>query len=192
MEGRIVDERGAVWTTTGSGGAQAPARLEPAAFQAAQAWPKDFQVYITYQIPVVPTREYRAPFAAIFITDEKGALVRTVTHIGDKPERFLDSNYIWNRLFRQKMGDAPLISATRPTQPPGRHSIIWDGKDDAGRPVPQGRYTINIEVSREHGGHSLQALSVDLDGDPTSALAPPKPECGEVTVLYGKVQNAGH
>jgi thiamine biosynthesis lipoprotein len=33
--------------------------------------------------------------------------------------------------------------------------VVWDGKDDHGKPVPAGEYAINIEAAREHGTYQL-------------------------------------
>jgi len=40
----------------------------------------------------------------------------------------------------------------------GRHSIMWDGADDRGRPVPSGIYFLRIEI----GDHFKQAKKMIL------------------------------
>ena len=32
----------------------------------------------------------------------------------------------------------------RATRSPGKYSVAWDGKDDAGKALPQGTYTVNL------------------------------------------------
>ena len=40
-----------------------------------------------------------------------------------------------SRLTRKDM----FFTIARPTRPPGKYKVIWDGKDDQGKPVPSGR-----------------------------------------------------
>ena len=152
------------------------------------AWPAGFDVEIQYEIPQLSLGRYRPPFVAIWITDQRGALVRTLFHLGTRPRRFLNSNYIWWRAFG---GDDPsaldrLDTVTRPTRQPGRYTAVWDGKDDAGQPVGQGRYTINIETTREHGDHSYQTIPLDLGSKPVSGSAPAGTEAGPAAARYGR------
>ena len=60
------------------------------------------------------------------------------------------------------------------------------GKDDAGDLVGQGRYVINIEMTREHGGHSLQTIPLDLGKAPVSGAAPGQGESGPAAARYGR------
>ena len=120
----------------------------------------------------------------LFITNESGDLVRTIAHMGNRPPRYLDSNYTWYRAFTAKNGD--IATVTRPSRQPGQYSATWDGKDDAGNPVARGKYTINIEISREHGGHSLQSIPLTLGAMPVSGDAGGQPEAGPASAHYGK------
>jgi thiamine biosynthesis lipoprotein len=159
-----------------------------AALNGVAPWPAGFDVEIQYEIPQLALGRYRPPFVAIWITDQRGALVRTLFHLGTRPRRFLNSNYIWWRAFG---GDDPaaldrLDTVTRPTRQPGRYTAVWDGKDDAGQPVGQGRYTINIETTREHGDHSYQTIPLDLGSKPVSGSAPAGVEAGPAAARYSR------
>lgn len=192
-EARIVDAHGAVFTSAGWPAA-APIKPQSIAFQTAPkaaaprtaAWPAGYEVKIDYEIPVIGGARTKVPYVAIFVTNEAGQLVRTLTHLGDHPPRFLDSNYVWYAAFTAKGGQ--LASVTRPSRAPGKYSIAWDGKDDAGNPVGQGNYTIKIEVSREHGGHSLQEIPLTLGAVAATGSAAALPESGPATATYGKSQ----
>ena len=53
---------------------------------------------------------------------------------------------------RRRVEDTDLVATiARPTRAPGKYDIIWDGKDDQGKPVGAGEYTLYIEAAREHG-----------------------------------------
>lgn len=152
---------------------------------ATKAWPSDFTVKIGYTIPQTGQGWSKAPFVVIWITDQDGKIVRTLFHLGDRPARFLDSNYVWYRAFTSQ---TPNLwgSVTRPSRAPGKYDVEWDGKDDSGKPVSQGEYTINIEASREHGGHNIQQIKLTLADTPQDAASPAAGELGATTVKYGK------
>jgi thiamine biosynthesis lipoprotein len=160
--------------------------VAPAAAKAAAAWPAGFQVEVQYEIPEMNLGRYKPPYVVIWITDQKGALVRTLFHLGNRPRKFLDSNYVWYKAFSADP-NASLDTVTRPSRQPGRYTAVWDGLDDAGKPVGQGRYTINIETSREHGGHTYQTIPLDLAAKAVSGTAAAGDEAGPAAARYGKI-----
>ena len=113
--------------------------------------------------------------------------MRTLFHLGTRPRRYLTSNYIWWKAFGEDpAAQEKLDTVTRPSRPPGRYTAVWDGKDDAGRPVGQGKYTINIETSREHGDHTYQTIVLDLGGKPVAGNAAGGVEAGPAAARYGR------
>jgi thiamine biosynthesis lipoprotein len=55
---------------------------------------------------------------------------------------------------RRLADDTSLVETTsRPTRPPGKDTVAWDGKDDHGKPLGAGTYTdcIFAEVHRATG-----------------------------------------
>ena len=54
----------------------------------------------------------------------------------------------------------------RPTRPPGKYTVVWDGKDDRGKPLPAGTYTVFIEAAREHGTHQIIRKQVTIADEP--------------------------
>ena len=200
VEARIVAADGAVMTTSGwntlltpiafSGaapGVRGPTLQRSAAAQAptVSAWPAGFEVDIDYTIPDLSYGRYRPPFVVVWITDEHGALVRTLFHLGNRPRRYLDSNYVWWNAFEAAVDVDRLDSVTRPSRAPGRYTAVWDGRDDDGAPVGQGRYYVNIEMSREHGGHSHQRIPLALGTQPVSGSAAAQTEAGPAAARYG-------
>ncbi len=147
------------------------------------AWPAGFTVQIDYELlQPFGGRRVRNPYVVMWITNEAGDLVRVLTYQADK-YRYMRENYVFWRKYGEAMD---LDSVTRPTRPAGTYTQEWDGKDDSGRSVPQGKYTINIEASREHGFHSVQRIDVNLGAAPTNGEAAPLEDMGKVTVRYGK------
>jgi thiamine biosynthesis lipoprotein len=158
----------------------------PVLAQTGGAWPAGFGVNIEYEVPKVNAGTYHNPYVAIWITDENRTLIRTLLVLG-KETRWKEENYIYWRRFGRN--DAKLVdSVSRPTRPPGQYNIKWDGLDDAGKKVPQGKYVLNIEASREKGGHTVQRLELMLNADGAVVEAKPDGEVGKVRATYGRSQ----
>ncbi|MCD7098087.1 DUF2271 domain-containing protein [Stenotrophomonas sp. MMGLT7] len=127
--------------------------------QAAQATP---QVLIDYEIPPPPAAAgYRQPYVALWIEREDGGAVRQLHVLGDRG-RWLGELPAWWRNYGRN-DPAGALGIARPTRAPGRYTVAWDGRDDAGRAMPPGRYVLRVEAAREHGGHELLALPFALD-----------------------------
>lgn len=186
-EALVIDDFGARHATSGwTTLAQAPpARLvRTAAAPAGPAWPPGFALTVTYQLPRPDSSKIYSPYVVIWITDEENRLVRALTMLGDDLD-WINQNYVWWRRFgraRPQLIDA----VARPTRPAGRYSTIWDGRDDAGAPVRQGRYIVHVEVIREYGQHSYQAMPITLGAAPAQTSAPAQDEIGATQVRYGR------
>lgn len=180
FEAQVIDADGRRQASPGWAALAGP-RLIPA--QAPSAWPAGFRLVIDYEIPRRSNPTAQRPYVAIWITDQAGAPVRTLMLMG-ADERFIDENFIWWRRVGRAMG-AAADAVARPTRLPGRYSLEWDGRDDKGRPAPQGRYTVHIEASREHGGHGYQTFDVAVGAQAVSVQQPADDELGPGTVRYG-------
>jgi FAD:protein FMN transferase len=151
--------------------------------QAPSAWPAGFDLTVDYEIPRQSNARAQPPYLVVWVTDAAGTPVRTLLVMG-KDERFIDENFIWwRRIGRALAGGVDALA--KPTRPPGRYSLVWDGRDDKGRPAPQGHYTVHIEASREHGMHGYQTLEVTLGAQSASVDAPGDEELGPATARYG-------
>jgi thiamine biosynthesis lipoprotein len=150
--------------------------------QAASAWPADFRLTIDYEIPPHGGRA-QPPYVVVWVTDASGAPVRTLAAMG-ADARFIDENYIWWRRVGRTMGRG-IDAAAKPTRRPGRYSLVWDGLNDKGQAAPQGRYTVHIEATREHGGHGYQTFDITLGAQAASVESASVDELGPATVRYG-------
>ncbi|HKQ11037.1 MAG TPA: DUF2271 domain-containing protein [Rhizomicrobium sp.] len=147
-------------------------------------WPAGFSLDIEYEVPKLDTNAYHNPYVAIWITDENRTLVKTLLVLG-RENRWREENYIYWRRFGRN--DIKLVdSVTRPTRAPGRYSLAWDGVGDDGRRAPQGKYVLNIEASREKGGHTVQRVELALGPDGVTVEGKPDGEVGRTRAIFGR------
>ncbi|MDO8900832.1 MAG: DUF2271 domain-containing protein [Phenylobacterium sp.] len=147
------------------------------------AWPKDFALTATIEIPPQAGGAYERPYVAVWITDSQKKVVKTLLILG-REGRWRESNYIyWRRVERMDLASVAQIART--TRAPGRYEVVWDGRDDHGRPAPLGSYTLNVEASREHGGHSFVALPLLLESAPANFQAEKAQELGVTRARFG-------
>ncbi len=122
-------------------------------------------------------------YVAIWVEDAQHKLVRTVAVLGDNP-RYVPELTAWY----QAVGHPDLRnvrSITRATRANGLYTIAWDGLDNAGQPVPQGAYTIKVEINREHGRHTTGSAVVNCDTQPHSVDLSATAESDVSKVEYG-------
>ena len=76
------------------------------------------------------------------------------------------------------------VPVARPTRPPGRYSIIWDGTDNHGKPLGRGQYTLCIDAAREHGTYQGIRTTVTLDGEPFAEELQGNVEIKSASIAY--------
>ena len=109
--------------------------------------------------------------------------MRTIAVWGTKP-RWIPELSVWWKAAKVNQDMAG--SVTRATRAPGKYEVAWDGKDDQGKSLPQGTYTIRMEVNREHGRHATQVGKLACLSE-SAELTLEKTAEAEATVLkYGK------
>ncbi len=98
----------------------------------------------------------KRPFAAVWVEDSNGVPVKTIALWYNKP-RWLRDLREWYRdnSVAYYNNPADYATTTSATRSPGTYTLKWDGKDDKGNVLKPGKYTIYIEVVREHGGYDL-------------------------------------
>ena len=55
-----------------------------------------------------------------------------------------------------------LDARSQATRRAGTYKLTWDGTDDDGRLLAPGKYTVYVEVAREHGSYQLMRQDVVL------------------------------
>jgi thiamine biosynthesis lipoprotein ApbE len=113
------------------------------------------------------------PYLAIWIEDKDKFPVRTLTVLyREREARYLAELKQWYRADRVRAmaeGTEILGSVSSATRAPGHYTFKWDLKDQDGKLVKPGTYTVCIEAAREHGTYQLMRQPVDLAGAPKQA-----------------------
>jgi thiamine biosynthesis lipoprotein ApbE len=168
--------------TRGVIGASSGATNEAAAAPATAAWPEGYQVSLNLALKTPTGRKVKRPYVAVWVEDAGGKVVRTVTFWG-KQEKYWREMTAWWQAVR---GDFRLArSVTRATRSPGQYTIAWDGKDDAGKALPRGQYTLVVEINREHGRHVGDKIRIACQDKKVSAVMKATAESDESTIEYG-------
>jgi thiamine biosynthesis lipoprotein ApbE len=134
---------------------------------------------------------YRRPYVAVWVEDKNGFPVRNlvlwVSQTGAGPFQWIPDLKRWyaSDKRRKKVDKKDIVlTIARPTRPPGKYSAIWNGKDDKGRPVPPGVYTISIDAAREHGTYQGLRKEVTIGETPFSESLTGGIEIKSATLSY--------
>ena len=136
---------------------------------------RQFELLINFEInhPEAEKGRYRRPYVAIWVEDSEGKSVRTlalwVSMGGSGPFQWLPDLKHWYKSEEErKLAEKKDIFFTvaRPTRLPGKYKLIWDGKDNHGKQLGGGEYTIFIEAAREHGTYQSIRQHVSLSDQP--------------------------
>ncbi len=146
-------------------------------------WPEEHEVTVSFELPTPSGGKARRPYVAFWIENADGKAVRTVAVWGSSP-KWLPTMSGWWKLGKD---DKDLCKAVcRATRAPGKYDLTWDGKDDAGKALPQGTYTIKLEVHREHGKDVTQTAKIKCLAEADKATMEKNAETEESTVKYAK------
>jgi thiamine biosynthesis lipoprotein ApbE len=151
-------------------------------------WNPAFELTIDLNLPRIEEFRYRRPYVAVWIEDAERNPVRTIALWTEKP-RYIQELRQWYRddQARSRAGGSDLWrTVSSATRPPGSYTLTWDGKDDEGKLVKAGKYTVCVEAAREHGGYDIQRKELDFDNKPQQESLPAGNELGAVTIDYHK------
>ena len=168
-DGRL--HRNAAWNSFERPGPAADHREEvpQPAERAEGGWGDENELLVRFEINRPQEKgRYRRPYVAVWVENEGGAVVRNlllwVSMGGPGPFEWIPDLKRWyaDDRARSKNDKFDVFQIAQPTRPPGEYSALWDGKDDRGRPLKAGTYTVLIEAVREHGGYGLARKQVKL------------------------------
>lgn len=174
----VVGRQGKTWRS--SGFSKLESRL-PLRTVAAAGWPNGRQLTITLTLRRIEGYRVRRPYVAVWAEDLAGKVVKNIT-VWTERRRWLPDLFDWWKKSGNAGGGA---SVTRATRPAGRYQILWDGLDDAGKPVPEGKYRIVVESNREHGSYAKESAVIECGANPAKAMMRETNEFEAVELNYG-------
>lgn len=162
----------------------AAAKPAPSPSPAPQSAEEGMELNITFQL----AKNGKRPYVAVWIENMDKFPVRTLALWYQKP-RWLPDLRNWYREDRMRAtaeGKDITASVASATRSPGKYSLNWDGKDQAGKPVKPGKYTVNIEAAREHGTYQIMRQEVEFDGKPKQFQLTGNQEISSANIDYRK------
>ena len=192
----LITQEGERIASAGWAAYQEP-RLQPAAYAvhagagvptSGSNWNQSMELAIKVDLPRIDNPRYRRPYVAVWIEDKDKYPVRTVA-LWFKNPRWLNELKTWYRDDQvRNLSEGSDISATvsSATRAPGSYQLKWDGKDNEGKLVKAGKYTVVVEAAREHGGHSVERQEFDFNGTAQAKTLPASDELGVVQLDYRK------
>lgn len=144
--------------------------------------PDKAKIDIEFELPNIETSMYARPYVAVWIEDQQRQSVKTLQLWVGKDEWLKDLRSWWRKVGRY---DRELVDAvTSATRPAGQYRFVWDGTNDDGQRLPQGDYTLLVEVVREHGGRNYLRQKMRLAESEMRYQMKPTEETGVITVNY--------
>jgi thiamine biosynthesis lipoprotein ApbE len=159
-------------------------------YAAEQTWNPSFELAITLEL-ARPAGRARRPYVAVWIEDTARFPLRMIALWHEDP-RYLKDLRAWSRADRLRAmaeGTPSVSSFSGATRSPGRYTLTWNGKDQRGRLVRPGTYTVFIEVAREHGTYQLMQQPLEFSGTPKHIELPGNIEVAGVVLDYHKIQD---
>lgn len=134
--------------------------------------PAPLELLVKFELNKPAQGQYRRPYVAIWLEDKDEFPVRTALlwmqtkQPGPRWHRDL-LRWYRNEGVRKLVDDKDLIATiSSATRNAGEYKAVFDGKDDDGKILPAGQYTLLIEVAREHGTYQLIRHKVTLGEQP--------------------------
>lgn len=142
----------------------------------AKPWIAGMELTVQLEInrPANEARGYRRPYVAVWIEDKDEFPVKTLAlwlQTTGKGLRWLPDLKRWSKIDKLRMlvDETDLVrTVSAATRSPGKYKLVWDGKDDGGKPIAQGKYTLMIEAAREHGTYQIIKEEITIGEKPFS------------------------
>ncbi len=138
-----------------------------------KGWIEGAKLVLDFEINRPAGGRLQRPYVAVWIEDKDEFPVRTLVlwlqTSGPGPRWHRDLKRWYKQDAMRKLVDETNLIGTvsAATKPPGIYKAAWDGKDDSGKPVSQGKYTLYVEAAREHGTYQLLSKVIEIGADPS-------------------------
>jgi thiamine biosynthesis lipoprotein ApbE len=158
---------------------------------AAGQWDPNYELSVMFDLAQISGGRVRRPYVAVWIEDKDRFPVRTIALWGRKP-RWIPELRAWQHddAVRKAAEHHDLAgSISSATRSPGKYTLRWDGKDNAGKLVPAGTYTVNIEAAREHGTYQILRHEMEFKGEPKHVELKGGTEISAASLDYGRKEH---
>ncbi|MEI7732580.1 MAG: DUF2271 domain-containing protein [Verrucomicrobiota bacterium] len=154
--------------------------------QAGTSWNPEFELIVNLELNRSTSQRYRRPFVAVWVEDQDKFPVRTMALWFDRARWLPDLKAWYHGDQMRTMADGTDLTGTvsSATRPAGKYAIKWDGKDDKGKPVKPGKYTVCIEAVREHGTYQLIRQEMSFTGTAAHLELKGNPEVSSASLDY--------
>jgi hypothetical protein len=175
----VVTSDGRAMRTSGFASFERPRVVKASA---RSTWPAGYELSLVLALRSGDGFRSKRPYAAIWVEDASGRLVKTLLVWGTQPRYLPELSSWWSLASRMYRSPFDLTRATRGA---GQYQVAWNGLDDTGSAVPAGTYKLSVEVSREHGAYCKQSGMVVCADKPASVALRETAEFDAVTLQYG-------
>lgn len=164
----------------------------PALAQGKTSWNREYELAVDFEISQPSGERYRRPYVAVWIEDAAGNPVRTLSlwvQTRKPGPRWIPDLKRWYRNEKQRKradGGDLIETISVATRPAGKYSLVWNGRDDDGKLVPQGNYVVNIEAAREHGTYGFLREDLSIGARPFEKSLGSNVEIKGASVEYRK------
>lgn len=126
----------------------------------------DDRFELAIDVEIAKQEEFRVhrPYVAVYIEDKDGKAVRTLSLWVQTQRRGPKWIPDLRRWYRGEHAQDLIATVSSPTRNAGKYTVIWDGKNDKGALVDQGKYTVLVEAAREHGTYQLIRQEISVGG----------------------------
>lgn len=132
------------------------------------------------------------PYVAVWLETPDGKPVRTIdlSYQRGKGNKWLPDLQRWYRADQARVaagGKQIADTISTATRLPGTVSVVWNGLDDAGKPVAAGDYVLSIESAREKGPYHIIRETISFGGDVFTKSLTDEGDLQKVNVEYKRV-----
>ena len=186
-EALVVGQDRTVYRTAGFSRFERPRAMRAAAVG---NWPAGFELSMSFTLTGLTSntgffgqrRRVRRPYVAVWVEDLSGHLVKVLALWGESVKYLQDLPSLWTYVGH----NIPLLfSASRATREPGRYSLVWNGLDEAEKPVPEGPYRMVIETNQQDGDYAKQSGTITCGPAPAKLDLRATVNFEDVHIQYG-------
>lgn len=129
-------------------------------------------LHVSFELSRPKGAAYRRPYLALWLEDEDGFPVKTALlwlqtqQPGPRWHRDLTRWYRNDRLRKTAETSELIGVVSGATRGPGQYEAHFDGTDNQGEVLQPGKYTLFLEVAREHGTYQLIRVPITWGEQP--------------------------